>query len=56
MQPVMKEPLYRHRPHRRGRGIMKWVNRVVLAVGYGFIAYQLVRGIVYLLVLWEEAS
>ena len=40
----------------RGRGVMKWINRVVLAVGYGFIAYQLVRGIVYLLVLWEEAS
>ena len=54
MQPVMKDPMYRRTRHRHGT--LRWINRVVLAVGYAFIAYELVRGIVYLLVLWEEAS
>ncbi len=52
-------PSLNERTHRRGRRgwhPMKWINRIVLAVGYCFIAYELVRGIVYLLVLWEEAS
>lgn len=57
MQPAMNQDPVPYRGRRRKhRQWIKWMNRVVLAVGYLFIAYELVRGIVYLLILWEEMS
>ena len=53
MQPVTQyQPASRRERRKRARWRV-W-NRIVLAIGYAAIAYHLVRGIVYLLVLLEE--
>ena len=42
------------RRERRRRARFRVWNRIVLAIGYAAIAYNLVRGVMYLLVLAEE--
>ena len=52
-QPVNPYDPNARRVHRRKARWRVW-NRIVLAIGYAALAYSLVRGILYLLVLAED--
>lgn len=53
MQPMNSYHPSSRRERRRATRIRVW-NRIVMAIGYAAIAYNLVRGVIYLLVLAEE--
>lgn len=53
MRPMETYHLTSRREHRRQARWRVW-NRIVLAIGYATIAYHLVRGVIYLLVLAQD--
>ena len=53
MQPMNSYHPSSRRERRRATRIRVW-NRIVMVIGYAAIAYNLVRGVIYLLVLAEE--
>ena len=52
------QPMTPYRPdsrrQRRRRARWRIWNRIVLVIGYAAIAYELVRGVIYLLVLAQD--